>query len=155
LPLDIVRNYGRKPIYLKLGATYCIPCRPQMPEFERFCEANGDRMQIVAVNAGVGDDPAKVRACVAAAKLRMPVAIDDGTLGSWLQMEATPFRVLIGLDGRIAHVGYRDGAWPRRSHSARADKRAKERSHRNGTSAADCRAQARRCRSGARPARRR
>ena len=107
--IDIVNNYGRKPIYLKLWATYCIPCRAQMPEFEKIYEAYGDRMQIVAVNAGVGDDPAKVRAFVANAKLRMPVAIDDGSLGSWLKMEATPFHVLIGLDGRIAHAGHQDG----------------------------------------------
>ncbi|MGC4084907.1 MAG: redoxin family protein [Vicinamibacterales bacterium] len=107
--IDIVKNYGRKPIYLKLWATYCIPCRAQMPEFERIYETYGDRMQIVAVNAGVGDDPAKVRAFVASAKLHMPVAIDDGTLGSWLELEATPFHVLIGLDGRIAHVGHQDG----------------------------------------------
>jgi thiol-disulfide isomerase/thioredoxin len=107
--IDIVKNYGRKPIYLKLWATYCIPCRAQMPKFERIYEAYGDRMQIVAVDAGVGDDIAKVRSFVATAKLRMPVAIDDGTLGSWLKMEATPFHVLIGLDGRIAHVGHQDG----------------------------------------------
>jgi thiol-disulfide isomerase/thioredoxin len=107
--IDIVGNYGRKPIYLKLWATYCIPCRAQMPEFERIYETYGDRMQIVAVDAGVGDDPAKVGAFVATAKLRMPVAIDDGTLGSWLRLEATPLHVLIGADGRIAHVGHQDG----------------------------------------------
>jgi thiol-disulfide isomerase/thioredoxin len=107
--IDISNNYGRKPIYLKLWATYCIPCRAQMPEFERIYESYGDRMQIVAVNAGVGDDPGKVRAFTAAAKLRMPVAIDDGTLGSWLKMEATPFHVLIDRDGRIAHAGHQDG----------------------------------------------
>jgi thiol-disulfide isomerase/thioredoxin len=107
--IDIVKNYGRKPIYLKLWATYCIPCRAQMPEFERIYEAYGDRMQIVAVDAGVGDDPAKVRTFVTTAKLRMPVAVDDGSLGAWLKMEATPFHVLIGRDGRIAHVGHQDG----------------------------------------------
>jgi thiol-disulfide isomerase/thioredoxin len=107
--IDVVKNYGRQPIYLKLWATYCIPCRAQMPEFERIYEAYGDRMQIVAVDAGVGDDPAKVRTFVTTAKLRMPVAIDDGSLGAWLNMEATPFHVLIGRDGRIAHVGHRDG----------------------------------------------
>ncbi len=107
--IDIVRNYGRKPIYLKLWATYCIPCRAQMPKFETIYETYGDRMQIVAIDAGIGEDDAKVRTFVTNAKLRMPVAIDDGTLGSWLGMEATPFHVLIGLDGRIAHVGHQDG----------------------------------------------
>jgi thiol-disulfide isomerase/thioredoxin len=107
--IDIVSSYGRRPVYLKLWATYCIPCRAQMPAFEQIFETYGDRMQVVAVNAGVGDDPAKVKSFVATAKLRMPVAIDDGSLGAWLRMEATPLHVLIGRDGRIAHVGHQDG----------------------------------------------
>jgi hypothetical protein len=41
--------------------------------------------------------------------MRMPVAIDDGSLIAWLQLEATPFHVLIGLDGRIAYAGHQDG----------------------------------------------
>ncbi len=107
--INIVDNYGRKPVYLKLWATYCIPCRAQMPGFEKIYETFGDRMQIVAIDAGIGDDVAKVRAFVSQAKLRMPVAIDDGSLGAWLKMEATPFHVLIGRDGRIAYAGHQDG----------------------------------------------
>jgi thiol-disulfide isomerase/thioredoxin len=107
--INIVKNYGRKPVYLKLWATYCLPCRAQMPGLEKIYASFGDRMQIVAVDAGVGDDPAKVRAFVTGTKLRMPVAIDDGSLGAWLKMEATPVHVLIGSDGRIAFAGHQDG----------------------------------------------
>ena len=107
--IDIVSNYGRKPVYLKLWATYCIPCRAQMPGLERIYDAFGDRMQVVAVNAGVADDAAKVRAFVTKARMRTPVAIDDGSLGAWLKMEATPFHVVIDRDGRIAYAGHQDG----------------------------------------------
>ena len=107
--INIAYDYGRRPIYLKLWATYCIPCRAQMPGFEKIYETFRDRMQIVAIDAGVGDDAAKVRAFVTKAKMRMPVAIDDGSLGAWLKMEATPFHVLIGRDGRIAYAGHQDG----------------------------------------------
>lgn len=104
-----VSSYGRKPVYLKLWATYCLPCRAQMPGFEHIYDTYRDRMQIVAVNAGVGDDPDKVKSYVQSAKLRMPVAVDDGRLGAWLKMEATPLHVLIGRDGKIAYVGHQDG----------------------------------------------
>jgi thiol-disulfide isomerase/thioredoxin len=107
--IDLTSSYGRKPVYLKLWATYCLPCRAQMPGFDKIYEAHGDRMQIVAVDVGVGDDAGKVRQFAADAKMRMPVAIDDGSLVSWLQLEATPFHVLIGLDGRIAYAGHKDG----------------------------------------------
>jgi thiol-disulfide isomerase/thioredoxin len=107
--MDIASSYGRKPVYLRLWATYCLPCRAQMPGFDKIYEAYRDRMQIVAVDAGVGDDADKVRKFAADEKMRMPVAIDDGSLVSWLQLEATPFHVLIGLDGRIAYAGHKDG----------------------------------------------
>jgi thiol-disulfide isomerase/thioredoxin len=107
--IDLTNSYGNKPIYLKLWATYCLPCLAQMPGLEKIHEKFGDRIQIVAVDAGVGDDPAKVRAFVARTRMRTPVAIDDGSLGAWLKMEATPFHLLIGRDGRIAYAGHQDG----------------------------------------------
>jgi thiol-disulfide isomerase/thioredoxin len=108
--IDLATSYGRRPIYLKLWATYCIPCRAQMPKFEKLYETYGDRMQIVAIDAGVGDDIEKVRTFVKTANIHMPVAIDDGSLGNWLEMEATPFHLLIGRDGRIVYAGHQDGA---------------------------------------------
>jgi len=107
--IDIVNSYGRRPVYLKLWATYCIPCRAQMPGFEKIYQSYRDQMQIVAVDAGIGDDPAKVRVFVDTAGMHMPVALDDGSLGAWLKLEATPFHLLIGVDGRIAYAGHQDG----------------------------------------------
>jgi peroxiredoxin len=107
--IDVVKSYGRKPVYLKLWATYCIPCRAQMPGLERIYQQYGKSMQIVAVDAGIGDDPAKVRAFAAKADLHMPIAIDDGALLEWLKLEATPAHLLIGRDGRVAYAGHQDG----------------------------------------------
>jgi thiol-disulfide isomerase/thioredoxin len=108
--VDLTKIYGKKPVYLKVWATYCIPCRTQMPEFQKISETYGKDIEIVAVNAGIGDDVDKVKAFVAEHKLTMPVAVDDGRLGNWLQMHETPFHVLIGRDGKIAWVGHQDGA---------------------------------------------
>jgi thiol-disulfide isomerase/thioredoxin len=107
--IDIVKNYGHKPVYLRVWATYCIPCRAQMPGFEKIYQKYGTKMQIVAVNAGIGDEPAKVRRFVAEANMQMPVAIDDGSLVGWLKLDSTPFHLLIGMDGRIAYAGHQDG----------------------------------------------
>lgn len=108
--IDLADTYGKKPIYLKVWATYCIPCRIQMPKFEKIYESVGDRIQVISVNAGVGDDAAKVTAFVAKTGLRMPTAIDDGSLSDWLKMQETPTHLLIGRDGRVAFAGHQDGA---------------------------------------------
>jgi len=107
--IDLAKLYGTKPVYLKFWATWCIPCREQMPAFERIYEAAGDRMQVIAINAGFSDDEAEVRAFREQYGLRMPIVIDDGRLAAALDLQVTPQHVLIGRDARIAYVGHRDG----------------------------------------------
>src|SRR5579859_7675004 len=33
--IDLGRLYGKQAVYLKFWATWCVPCREQMPHFER------------------------------------------------------------------------------------------------------------------------
>jgi thiol-disulfide isomerase/thioredoxin len=107
--LDLEKLYGPKPVYLKLWATYCIPCRVQMPGFEKIYQTYGDHMEVISVNAGVGDDAAKVRAFAKEYNLHMPQAIDDGALGAWIKLQETPLHIIIGRDGRIFYAGHQDG----------------------------------------------
>jgi len=39
----------------------------------------------------------------------MPVAIDDGRLGAWIGMKATPVHLVVGRDGRVLFAGHQDG----------------------------------------------
>jgi peroxiredoxin len=107
--IDLKKLYGSKPVYLKLWATYCIPCRAQMPGFEKIFETYGDQMEVIAVNAGVGDDADKVKAFAQKAGMHMPLAIDDGSLGAWIKLQETPLHIIIGRDGRVLYAGHQDG----------------------------------------------
>jgi peroxiredoxin len=101
--------YGKRPVYLKLWATYCIPCRVQMPGLRKIFASYGDEMAVIAVNAGVFDDIGKVKPFAQEFDLKMPVAIDDGRLGAWIGMKATPVHLVIGRDGRVIFAGHQDG----------------------------------------------
>jgi peroxiredoxin len=107
--IDLSDFYGTRPVYLKLWATYCIPCRVQMPGLRKIFASHGNEMEVIAVNAGVGDDIRKVMKFVQANDLKMPVAIDDGLLGEWIGMKATPVHLVIGRDGHILFAGHQDG----------------------------------------------
>jgi len=107
--IDLATLYGARPIYLKFWATWCIPCREQMPGFAKIFETVGDRIAVIAVNAGLDDDAAAVRAFREQHGLRMPVVVDDGRLAAALDLQVTPQHVLIGRDARIAYVGHLDG----------------------------------------------
>lgn len=106
--IDLSRFYGKRPVYLKFWATWCIPCRQQMPKFEHIFETQGDRIEVIAVNTGFGDDEAHVRAFRKAYGLKMPIVIDDGRLAAALNLRVTPQHVVIGRDGRIAYMGNLD-----------------------------------------------
>jgi peroxiredoxin len=103
--------YGRKPVYLKFWATWCVPCRQQMPHFEAAWQRYHERIAVVAVNLGLNDDVGDVREYLDQTKLSMPVAIDGaGDLATAFGVVVTPLHVLIDADGRIAYVGHEAGA---------------------------------------------
>jgi peroxiredoxin len=107
--VNLTGIYGKRPVYLKLWATYCIPCRVQMPGLRKIFASFGDKMAVIAVNAGVFDDAGKVKQFVQDNDLKMPVVIDDGRLGKWIGMNATPVHLVIGRDGRVIFAGHQDG----------------------------------------------
>lgn len=104
--IDLASYYGKKPVYLKFWATWCVPCREQMPAFEKAFEQYGDKIAVVAVNAGYSDTEADVKSYRAQHGLKMPIVIDDGKLAASLNLRVTPQHIVIGRDGRIEHVGH-------------------------------------------------
>lgn len=106
--IDLSKLYGKKPVYLKFWATWCIPCRQQMPEFEKTQQELGDKIQVIAVNTGFSDDQESVIAYRKEHGLTMPIAIDDGSLAADLNLRVTPQHVLIDRSGRISYVGHLD-----------------------------------------------
>jgi peroxiredoxin len=107
--IDLASLYGTKPVYLKFWATWCIPCREQMPKFKRIYDAIGDRVHVIAVNDGFNDEAAAVRAFRDQHGLRMPIVVDDGRLAAALDLQVTVQHVVIGRDARIVYRDDKDG----------------------------------------------
>lgn len=108
--IDLAEAYGRKPVYLKFWATWCIPCRQQMPGFESDFQEYRDRILTIAVNTGFNDSEDAIRQYRLRHGLSMPIAIDDGSLGEALNLRVTPQHVVIGRSGRILYVGHEEDA---------------------------------------------
>jgi len=104
--IDLASFYGRKPVYLKFWATWCVPCRLQMPHFENVQRTLGKDIEVVAVNADFNETKEAVRQYREKFGLTMPIVIDDGRLANALHLRVTPQHVVIGRDGRILHVGH-------------------------------------------------
>src|SRR3954467_714487 len=104
--LDLGKLYGKKAVYLKFWATWCVPCREQMPHFEKAYESRGSDLEVIAVNAGFNDSLGDGGEYRKRRGIRMPIVIGDGTLGTALNLRVTPQHVVIGRDGRIVYVGH-------------------------------------------------
>jgi peroxiredoxin len=104
--IDLARLYGHKAVYLKFWATWCVPCREQMPHFEHTYEQSGSDLEVIAINAGFNDSLDDIRTYRRKLGLKMPIVLDDGSLGGALNLRVTPEHVVIGRDGKILYIGH-------------------------------------------------
>jgi peroxiredoxin len=104
--IDLGRLYGKQAVYLKFWATWCVPCREQMPHFERTYETAGTDLAVIAVNTGFNDPIGDVRDYRRKMGLTMPIVVDDGRFAAALHLRVTPQHIVIGRDGRIQYVGH-------------------------------------------------
>lgn len=103
--IDLAGLYGKKAVYLKFWATWCVPCREQMPHFEHTYETAGPDMAVVAIDVGFNDSVDAVRAYRKKLGITMPIVFDDGSLGTAFHLRVTPTHIVIGRNGRILYVG--------------------------------------------------
>jgi peroxiredoxin len=104
--IDLGDLYGKKAVYLKFWATWCIPCRQQMPHFEQTYQSAGADLAVVAINVGMNDPLENVRQFRDEYGIHMPIVVDDGRLAAALNLQITPQHVVIGRDGRVRYVGH-------------------------------------------------
>lgn len=98
-----------KPVYIKFWATWCVPCREQMPEFESLYQQYGQDIEFIAVNTGFNDSIEAVNKYTKKMPMSMPIVFDDGSLKTQFKLPVTPFHVLVNRNGEIAFVGHHDG----------------------------------------------
>lgn len=108
--IDLASLYGKQAVYLKFWATWCVPCREQMPHLKKtFAEAGPD-LAVVAISVGFDETLADVRKYRDEMGLKMPLVFDDGSLGEAFHLRVTPQHVVIGRDGRILYIGHEANA---------------------------------------------
>jgi len=100
-------DYQGQPVLINFWATWCPPCREEMPLFSEFYLANQDSgFVILAVD--VGEEWDLVADFAYEQNLPFPVLLDpDQQIADALRINAYPTSVLVGRDGKIksVHVG--------------------------------------------------
>ena len=104
-------DLGGRVVLLNFWATWCLECRPEMPEFERLHREFGPRgLTVLAINAREGT--AAVRAYAKELGLTFPLVLDpSGEIGKLYGVIGIPTTFLIGRDGRAVALAVGPRAW--------------------------------------------
>ncbi len=104
--IDLGSLYGKQAVYLKFWATWCVPCRQQMPHFQHAYETAGADLAVIAIDVGFNDSVEAIRTFRQKLGITMPIVFDDGSLGAAFHLRVTPTHIVIGRDGRIRYIGH-------------------------------------------------
>lgn len=97
-------TYRGKVVVLNFWATWCPPCRREMPSMERLrVKMTGRPMEIVAVNSA--ETAKDVKAFLSKMKLSFPILLDPdgGNTRRW-KVFALPTSFLLDAQGRVRYV---------------------------------------------------
>jgi thiol-disulfide isomerase/thioredoxin len=94
-------QFKGKVVFLNFWATWCGPCRSEMPSMEAVYQNLKDKgLEILAVN--LGDSKSKVSAFMKENKLSFPAVLDEkSTTGSYYNVQAIPTTYIIDKRGLI------------------------------------------------------
>jgi cytochrome c biogenesis protein CcmG/thiol:disulfide interchange protein DsbE len=95
-----------KPVLVSLWASWCPPCKAEMPAFEKVYRQYADQgFTILAVNASNQDSLADVQAFVQTNHLTYPILMDSqGQVSQLYDLRSLPTSFFIDGDGMIQEV---------------------------------------------------
>jgi thiol-disulfide isomerase/thioredoxin len=96
-----------KVVFVDFWATWCNPCRRELPEFQRFYDMHKKNPKVAFVAASTDSDKSKVAPYIAAEKYTFPVAYAEMNANNF-GVEGIPSLFIIGPDGKIRYkiVGF-------------------------------------------------
>ena len=90
-------------VLVNFWASWCEPCRAEMPSLQRLVEFHGeDRLAVLAVN--FKETAAQATRYLRRTGIGLPVLLDpDGAIARAWEVKVFPTTILFGVDGRPRH----------------------------------------------------
>jgi thiol-disulfide isomerase/thioredoxin len=92
-----------EPTVINLWASWCAPCRTELPEVQRYAERAAGRVQVIGV---ITSDPNRggAQSLIDDLGLRFPMLYDEpATLRTQVGVQALPVTLLVDAGGRVAY----------------------------------------------------
>jgi cytochrome c biogenesis protein CcmG/thiol:disulfide interchange protein DsbE len=99
---EVIRN--NQATVVNFWATWCPPCRAEIPDFVRFSQKNAN-LKIVILAVNLQESPAKVKDFAKSAGMEFPVLTDtSGKVGNTYRIYAIPTTFIIDRKRTIRRV---------------------------------------------------
>lgn len=99
-------HFRGKVVFLNFWATWCVPCRGEMPLLQQFARENGGSTVVLGINL---DEPIdQVASFAAEAGITFPILLDTGSeVVTRYAIRGYPTTVVVDRDGNIQaiHIG--------------------------------------------------
>ena len=93
-------DYKGKKVFLNFWATWCPPCKAEMPHMQSFYEGNPENVEILAVNLEESNEKAKDFADQY--ELTFPILMDkEGTVAETYEVYTIPTTYVLNEDGTV------------------------------------------------------
>jgi len=110
---EISEHLNKGPIVIAFWATWCKPCRKELPAIQSIYEKyKEDGLTVLAISIDSPRSMSKVKAFVKQSELPYEFLIDpNGEQSTKLQVKDVPYTLLADTTGNIvySHRGYREG----------------------------------------------
>jgi peroxiredoxin len=107
-------DYRGKVVLVNFWATWCVPCREEMPSIERLrTSLDARRFAVLAIN--LAEPESRIQKFLDAVPLGFPVLLDrDAKIARAWQAKLLPATYIVGPDGaiRYRHLGELDWSKP-------------------------------------------
>ena len=101
-------------VYVNFWATWCVPCRRELPHLQRLWDEYGDKgLMVVGVNTDSAQNKSKIKPYVKRQQVSFLTVLDpdNNVLDAYNPTRELPYAVLIDQQGNIkkTYQGYRTG----------------------------------------------
>jgi len=94
-------DYRGKIVLLNFWATFCAPCRMEMPSLQAISvKYQNDDVVVIAVSVDSGREKA-VKKWIKKMKLEFPIALEGNAAGNTYEVSALPVTFIIGKNGQL------------------------------------------------------
>jgi cytochrome c biogenesis protein CcmG/thiol:disulfide interchange protein DsbE len=109
-----LREYRGKVVFLNFWATWCIPCREEMPALERLHQTYHQSQDLVVISIDYKESAEQVKAFFQQHGLSFPALLDQsGSVSREYLVTGMPTTYLIGRDGMLLARGIGGRDWTR------------------------------------------